>query len=1257
MSKDRALAITSIVAFLLIATMAVSQSPNRPSTLSFSDPANVPPPPAQAIGFPSRDPGFDAWPGFQSPPPGYGEVAFFWWLGDPLTKERLTWHLDKLSGKGISGLQINYAHTDRGGVSYGLSMPSDPPIFSPAWWKLVQWFAGEAGKRGMSISLSDYTLGLGQGQAIDAAIAEIPDLVGSQLGQETKAAAAGEDIDWALPADWLSVCACPAERPQNDSRVPIDLRDHVRDGRLRWRAPAGKWTVIAVYSRKVRPSLDPTHPEAGRAYIKHFFGPFEKHLPGQGGKALNFFFSDELEFRLPGFIWSERLAAEFEKRKGYDPRPLTAALFVDIGPRTPKIRMDYNDVRVALSEENFFRPVFDWHQARGMIYGCDHGGRGLDVAEFGDYFRTQRWNQGPGSDQPALEKNLIKAKVAASIAHLYERPRVWLEGYHSSGWGTTTADAAEATFADFLMGYNLLSFHGLYYSTHGGWWEWAPPDNHWRMPYWGHMDGFMGAVRRLSFLLAQGRHVCDVAVFYPVAPVEAGMDGQKAVEAAFGAGRALYGAGIDFDFMDFESVLRAKIEGGALNVAGEKYRVLILPAMRAIRFEALKKAAAFAKAGGTVIAVGALPEASERAGRNDQELDKIVRATFGLTAGQAAVIGEPHARLGEIGGAAAVVPKAEDVARIIEKIIGRDISFERAGDAENAAGKGNKSSGPAYFQHRRIGPRDVYGFYGLPKGTSVRLRATGAVELWNPWTGTAKPLAAQEQDAAGTRLRLPLEATEIQLIVFKPGRAEIEAKAAQAAELKPEVIQLDGPWSIELRPTLDNKWGDFRWPPRPGFIGAEARRVRYQMEDAAHPEWRDPDFDDSSRPRQTVSFGTMFWRLGPLSAEAGGRALETRLAKLSELDPSVTVRVGDVPLRWKPCDFSWRWGVEDDPGHQGYHGLKEEVSDEFIRLGKPKRESTTISREKEDDGSAYYLWTTVAAPGKTMGRIMAGGMKPAAVWVRGRAVAGLDTPVELEKGANPILLRYDQPGTGWLLLVGPDFAAPAARPGSLAMRWLDAPGIFPFDIHPGNDRPAGWYRFRAAPGLKALTVTAIGEVEAWADGRPLPVASEEAALRGAKRVRFTLPEICKGEALVALRIVHVRGFYGGAALPEPVEFECGEGCLEAVDWSMREGLESYSGGIRYKRTITLPESRVKGRLTLDLGSVSSSAEVFINGRSAGVRVAPPWRWDIGPLVRAGGNSLEVLVFNTLSNHYSTIPTRYRGNPTSGLLGPARLILN
>jgi len=91
-----------------------------PTTLA-ADPSDVPAPPSDAIGFPSREADLDALPGFHTPPAGYGEVAFYWWMGDPLTRRRLRWQLDRLAGMGVMGLQVNYAHSDSGGLSWGLT--------------------------------------------------------------------------------------------------------------------------------------------------------------------------------------------------------------------------------------------------------------------------------------------------------------------------------------------------------------------------------------------------------------------------------------------------------------------------------------------------------------------------------------------------------------------------------------------------------------------------------------------------------------------------------------------------------------------------------------------------------------------------------------------------------------------------------------------------------------------------------------------------------------------------------------------------------------------------------------------------------------------------------------------------------------------------------------------------------------------------------------------------------------------------------
>lgn len=1273
-------------------------------------------PPAGAVGFANRSADFDVAPGFRDPPPGFGIVPFYWWIGDPITRERLAWQLDQMKGMGVSGFQINYAHSDRGGRSYGLTYPSDPPLFSEDWWRLVGWFMEEAKRQGAGISLSDYTLGFGQGWCLDQMLREHPEILGMQLRRDSSGRIRPETVPW---------------------------------------------------------SLNPLHPDSGKRYAEAFFGQFDRRFPGEGGKGLNFFFSDELSFGVEGLLWSPQFAEEFRRRKGYDIVPELAALFEDIGPRTPKVRLDYSDVKVALTEEGFFKPVFDWHQQRGMIMGCDHGGRGRQVNEFGDYFRTQRWNQGPGADQPGLGKDLIKAKVAASIAHLYERPRVWLEGFYGSGWGTTSESLVDATFANYAMGFNLLGLHGMYYSTHGGWWEWAPPDNTFRMPYWRHLPGFMDCQQRLAYLLSQGHHCCDVAILYPVAPVEADLGGREAVEAAFGTAQKIYGQGIDFDFMDFQSLLRARIADGQLHVSGERYRVLILPGMSAIRHATLQKALEFQRAGGIVLAVGALPEASDRAGRDDPELASMVKELF------------PDG------------PATDVVARIPT----RDYV------------------GPGFILHRRIGPRDVYAIYNAPRGADVFFRATGSVELWDPWTGTARPLHVTSQNADGTRLALPLGEKEMQLVVFAPGTPILaQDMAKNAVEAKPETVPLDGPWEFELRPTLDNRFGDFHWPPAPVRIGAEARRLKYADETDPAPGWQDPTFDDSSWPTVTCGFGPRFWKLGPLPEDAEADAA---LAAFKQVDPSQPVSIGGKAYPWQPYAFSWRLGIEDDCGHQGYHGLKIQVADEFIGLGALHHGHPSCNRAPEPGGTRYYLWTAVQATQDGEVPLSCGGLAPAAAWINGSPLDAKARSATLKRGPNALLLRYDQVGRGWLVFgsktepdaraeeppfssaaqwiwlpgdaegvahryfqrtlalpavpkacrvritadngytlfvngreigqgsawarvqeyevtsalkagenvlavdarndggeggliaeilldeadgksrrIGTDadwrvastappgwpsagfsdpawtlarvvsgfpeslwanheqgpprLDAPLDHPGAmpwnteLAMRWYRDADRLPFDTRSQVERPAGWYRFTSPPGLRSLVIPTRGRVQAWADGKELPQRGE------GERTTVWIPQPSRASVVVALRVEQPRGDYSGAAFTDFITLECGEGEIGLGDWSHAGVLETYSGGAWYRKTVRLTPEQARGPVALDLGRVVASAEVLVNGQPAGIRVAPPWRLDVTALVKPGENRIEILVCNTLANHYATIPTHYRGSALSGLLGPVRL---
>ncbi|MBM3892663.1 MAG: hypothetical protein FJ388_26390, partial [Verrucomicrobia bacterium] len=219
-------------AFVLIALLTAAFAVRAADTLAFSDPANTPPPPAHAIGFPSRDANLDALPGFQKPPPGYGQVPFWWWTGDPLDEERLIWQLDELHKKGISGVQVNYAHEDSPGWP---TYASEPPIFSDAWWRIWGRVADECRKRGMGIGLSTYTLDwTGAPNLFRELFYSNPELNALSLASPTRQRVqGGKSATVAVPEGAIGVRAYRVESGKLQ-RGGVDLTPFVRDGSIQW---------------------------------------------------------------------------------------------------------------------------------------------------------------------------------------------------------------------------------------------------------------------------------------------------------------------------------------------------------------------------------------------------------------------------------------------------------------------------------------------------------------------------------------------------------------------------------------------------------------------------------------------------------------------------------------------------------------------------------------------------------------------------------------------------------------------------------------------------------------------------------------------------------------------------------------------------------------------------------------------------------------------------------------------------------------
>lgn len=1164
-------------------------------------------------GYPDRSPSLDVLPGFINPPKGYGEVPFYWWQGDTLTRERIEWQLNELQNKGISSLQINYSHLDSGGISYGLSRPSKPALFTNEWWDLFKWFAAEAQKRNMTVSLSDYTLGVGQSFAMDEALKEFPDMNGTELNAEFDTLSGKINIK--LPEELLNVTACKLNPDHSiDTQSRKNLTSLVKNGILIYDFGNEKWQLTNVYKNHIVPSYDPMHPQSGFAYNKYFFDRFEKALPPESAHALNFFFSDELNFRLNGTIWNEKFANEFIKRKGYDVVPFLDALFSYIGDETVKIRLDYNDVAVKLSEENFFIPVYEWHQKRGLIFGCDHGGRGRDVAEFGDYFRTQRWNQGPGSDQPQLSKDIIKAKVAASISHLYNRPRVWLEGFHSSGWGTSSADVTDGIFANYVAGYNLMSFHGLYYSTHGSWWEWAPPDNHFRMPYWKQMDPLMNCIERLSYVLSQGHHVCDVAVIYPTEPVIAGIDGKKSVRVAFETGNLLYNNGIDFDFIDFESIARAIAQNRKLSVSGENYKILVVPSMKTIRYSTLQKLKEFKNAGGIIVNIGDLPESSEKNGGNDKVLSNLVNSIF------------------------------SEGENVIKCATGSEVPAAISGKYLPNFRMLTDSTEQPFVMHRKIGTRDVFALYNFQCGSTCFFKAKGNVQLWNPWNGEIKSLSDFAMETAdGTEITLPLSNKEIQLIVFNP---TVENQSAEISKiLQPvsiKMIQVDNQWEFEIQPSLDNKWGDFQLPANNEMMGAHVRQV-YWKENA---DYNGGEIKiDNTWKQVTLGFGTQFLNLGPLAELPE----ETDLLKLIPSNLYNPVAVDGKNYSWKKYSFSWQQGVEGDYGHQGYHGLKGEMYDNFIRLGAIKEQKHSFKRIPEETGNYYLMYTNVLAPFNGDYQLLSGDEKPAFLFVNGKKTNLDHHSVSLHKGTNAVMAMYNNACETYLLFRNPKIECPEKQP--ISMSWYNDKGVLPFDCSPVTRAKSGLFTFESAPGLQSFSFAAFGKITCWVDGKQIePVAGKELP-DGSTNYTVNIKNSKLNTSRVILKIEYQPGFTSGAAIPQYFKQQCGKAEIALGDWSLKDGLKAYSGGAWYRKTIHLNKDDLTGKLEIDLGDLVSSAELFMNGKSAGIRLAPPWKFDITEMVKPGENKIEILIYNTLSNNFTAVPTRYKGSSKSGLIGP------
>jgi hypothetical protein len=721
------------------------------------------------------------------PPRSYSPAPIWWWSGEPLDPARLRWQLERFVEGGV--YQLVVLNLAPAGSDHGCDA-DDPPFFSERWWEIFLGVCDDAAELGVSLWFYDQ-LGFSGADIQARLVARQPSYAGRRLQRSTVRGTGQLELRCPPGARVISADVSPP--------APVGVSS---DGAI---CSADVESQLSLYYETDH-GFDYLSPPACTALLDQVHGEFERRLGDRLGRVVVGSFQDELP-SVP--TWSADFVDRFLTRYGYDLRDRLGALWDLDVPDGKRVRRDYHALRASLAEEAFFRPLHEWHEKHGLIVGCDQqdparAGLPVEGVElYADYARTHRWFSAPGSDHHG------DARIHSSLAHLYVRPRTWIEAFHSTGWGGTLEETFDWLLPWLRTGATLYNPHAVYYTTRAGWWEWAPPSTDWRQPYWRHHKSFADAVTRLCAALSLGRHVCEVAVLFPNATAQSdltmdgpGPEAMRAQEVY----RELVGdatwfapklgvldrARIDADVIDDESLAGAEVDGARLSVAAESYAAVVLPAATVLEDAVAERLNEFVAAGGLVVAVGTVAEGLAGV--------VVVESASEVPAALARLLTR------EVDGALVVfvTPTEWSATEIDGQPVGRGISHEWA------------SVGYTFDPDRYR--------------KEVRLRvadAPGPPLLVSPFDGSSKPLVFNDGEVV-----VPFDQGPAALIVFAEGN--LPAVADEPA--MSEVWTLEGEWEVELIPTLDNTWGDFAWPPSGASTEVERWALEHRVDGS--DEWR-----------------------------------------------------------------------------------------------------------------------------------------------------------------------------------------------------------------------------------------------------------------------------------------------------------------------------------------------------------------------------------------------------------------------------------
>ncbi len=741
---------------------------------------------------------------FQTPPQDCQPRTRWWWMGNAIGKEDITWQLQQMHEKGIGGVeQITMGNTyTKGNV----------PYLSDEYFDLVVHAIKEAKKRGMSFSTNFGGPGWvyggdwlpqeerSQNMIPSSMILEGPQSYSGSLPLQVFKEAGFHEMpigDIGEDDRLVAVVAARFDHGRLDQNTLTILTSNVKDRQITWEVPEGSWRLMAFWLKYTGQgnALDHFNKEAVEKYFEYVGSKFEAAFGDEFGKTVESLFCDSLEVALipDGIYWSAGLMEAFEDYHGYDLTPYLPAIWWEVGEIHPKIRYDVNAFLQHVGFEAFFKPMLSWCEQHNLKARIQPYGFPTDVIQSAGmtHLPEMEITAGEKDAVPWFDTRIGPKKYVSSGAHLYGRNIVTVEAYTYLHWDPYRATLQELKAASdvFLRsGANLFYNHGFQCSPERdiapsrGFYAAIHVDN--TNVWWDYYPLLSSYIARCCYMLRQGHFEPDIAIYSPLAS-------RWAIEAMLarrwtrnfdwgGLGKLLLANGYDFDLIN-DDILQntVRFEDGKIRVREMQYKVLLLPNIESLPLESLQRIEEYVKGGGVVVALDRVPAFStgfvdhEAKDRQAKEIiDRLFKVQPGRDSTSPHQYGKGHTYFIEYvidrsdvleWKSSALDPFLNTLRSHITPDMG--IDFVREDIRENNG---------LTFMHRREGERDIYFVTNLqdaPSERRIAFRCTGKRPWkWNPFTGEVTEICEYEEDGEVTKIPLNLGSYDSTFIVFEPGQ-------------------------------------------------------------------------------------------------------------------------------------------------------------------------------------------------------------------------------------------------------------------------------------------------------------------------------------------------------------------------------------------------------------------------------------------------------------------------------------------------------